>query len=747
MQHSPAGEARGVLRFPFDEARLAAYLTGLQSALLRAGSGRSRQPSPQEQAVQEFGQRLFETLLPDEIRSLYYESRREALRRGMGLRLRLRILAPELAALPWEYLYDQRQADYLCLSRQTPLVRYVEVSQPIEPLTIVPPLRILAMMCSPSDQDPLDVAREQERVRQALQGLERERLVEITWLEGQTWRHLHREMHRGPWHVFHFIGHGGFDPRKNEGLLALAEDNGKTHLLSATELGRLLANHPSLRLVVLNACEGAKGSQRDLFSSTAATLARRGLPAVLAMQEEITDKAAIECTRAFYEALADGLPVDAAVAEARTAISLGIENTMEWGTPVLYMRSPDGVLFDLPQDRRRSSIIGILPTPAPETNKAAPPQPEAQRPPKQVQMSAQHDPNATQVPGALQFPNTQELAEQWMAEANSHFQARQFAQAVALYERVLQLDDSNARAAMRLGRALTELRRPAEAVAAFDRALKLEPDDERLYFLKASVLKELGNYTAALATYEQAIARYPGDDVAHNDKGLILSALNRHQEALASFEQAVRLNVNFAVAHNNKGDALRSLLRYQDALAAYDQAIKLDHTKALFCNNRGCVLLDLQRNQDALAAFDQAIKLDRDYAIAHRNRGEVLDELGRPEEALSEYEWAIELDPQDTYALHCKGAVQRELGRVQGALATYEQLLKLDPQDGLAHTTRGAVLEELKRYPEALQAYEQAIALNPRDGFAWRNKGNVLKRLGRGAEAEEAFQEATRFGA
>jgi WD40 repeat protein len=82
---------------------------------------------------------------------------------------------------------------------------------------------------------------------------------------------------------------------------------------------------------------------------------RRGIPAVLAMQYEITDRAAIEFARAFYEALADGLPVDAAVAEARIAVSLGVTNTVEWGTPVLYMRSPDGVLFRMQEAIERAA--------------------------------------------------------------------------------------------------------------------------------------------------------------------------------------------------------------------------------------------------------------------------------------------------------------------------------------------------------------------------------------------------------
>ena len=58
------------------------------------------------------------------------------------------------------------------------------------------------------------------------------------------------------------------------------------------------------------------------------------------MQFEITDDAAITFSHDFYAAIADGYPVDAALAEARKAIFTS-GNDVEWGTPVLYMRTPD----------------------------------------------------------------------------------------------------------------------------------------------------------------------------------------------------------------------------------------------------------------------------------------------------------------------------------------------------------------------------------------------------------------------
>jgi hypothetical protein len=64
------------------------------------------------------------------------------------------------------------------------------------------------------------------------------------------------------------------------------------------------------------------------------------------MQFAITDDAAIIFAREYYRAIADGYPVDAAFGEARKAVYLD-DNEMEWATPVLFMRAPDGALWDM----------------------------------------------------------------------------------------------------------------------------------------------------------------------------------------------------------------------------------------------------------------------------------------------------------------------------------------------------------------------------------------------------------------
>jgi hypothetical protein len=157
-------------------------------------------------------------------------------------------------------------------------------------------------------------------------------------------------MQGGPWHIFHFVGHATTDDEAGEGFLLLADDYGDSAPLSATQLGRLLADQRTLRLAMLNACQGARGNESGSFSSLASVLVRRGLPAVLAMQYEISDEAAIEFTTSFYQALVANLPIDAAVSEARKAISLATAGSLEWGTPALFMRAPDGMIWKLDKE-------------------------------------------------------------------------------------------------------------------------------------------------------------------------------------------------------------------------------------------------------------------------------------------------------------------------------------------------------------------------------------------------------------
>jgi len=344
-----SGKAQEVVRFPFDKQKMELQQDKLRTALER---GKARHVCLEDvQPVQDIGKELFNAIFTGNVLRLYDKSSSIVAQQETGLRLRLYLNAPELVSYPWEFLHDPQQGDYICFSRNTPVVRYLELPQKIKPISLKPPIRILCMAASPGDCDPLNVAREKEWVEKAVRPLVEQGVITLKWAEDQTWQYLQNEMREGQWHIFHFIGHGEFDQEANEGYIALADKDGNTDRLYARELAQYLADHKSLGLVVLNCCESARSGQQDVISSTSSVLIRSGIPAVIAMQYAISDEAAIVFSGSFYESLADGYPIDASMAEARKAMRQACKGTVEWGTPVLYLRSSDGVLFTIDRNK------------------------------------------------------------------------------------------------------------------------------------------------------------------------------------------------------------------------------------------------------------------------------------------------------------------------------------------------------------------------------------------------------------
>jgi hypothetical protein len=253
---------------------------------------------------------------------------------------------PNVSRIPWEFTVDpDRQDDYLAL--RVPVARSPRLMQSIPPLQVEPPLRVLGVLSRPDDLPALDAERERRDVSDALGRLSSD-MVEMVWLDGDRWTDLADAVRSETWHVLHFVGHGGFDEDSESGFLELADDHGNAIPVLATDLGRLISGNPQLRLVVLNACESAMSGSEGFFTSTAAKLMREGVPAVVAMQYEITDDAALAFSSSFYEGLARGVPVDRAVMLARESVKMTMR-TLEWATPVLFLASDETRVFALPE--------------------------------------------------------------------------------------------------------------------------------------------------------------------------------------------------------------------------------------------------------------------------------------------------------------------------------------------------------------------------------------------------------------
>lgn len=299
------------------------------------------------------GAALGDALLGGAVGVAYDAARQACESADRGLRLTMSLTgAPLLLSLPWELLY--RRPRFIASQRHTPLVRQLDAGSIVAPRPITDTVRILGVVSSPSDLAELDVAAERQRVEQAMAPMVQTGLVQLDWLEPATPKGLREALRDNSYDVLHYVGHSSFTAG-DEGAIYLEAPDGAATEVDNTALALLLADQDTLRLVVLNSCEGARTTLDDPYAGVATTLIQLGVPAVVAMQFEISDAAAIVFAAELYVNLIDRhAPIDVAVSEARKAIYIEV-SPVEWATPVLFVHDPEMRLFDFRQPVADSS--------------------------------------------------------------------------------------------------------------------------------------------------------------------------------------------------------------------------------------------------------------------------------------------------------------------------------------------------------------------------------------------------------
>jgi hypothetical protein len=360
---SEFGEVSSPFSLRLDPWQVHERANALQRHLL-VGPGVSGTSTEDHELARRFGRELFDAALPPgPVRERFEAARDAALLRGVDLRVILRTGAPGLAALPWDLMFsdDPRTVG----DRRMPVVRYAAHEVADHPPRLPNRIRILGLTPFPPSQSAGVMDVERDWLARALRESSASGRVELRWLTNGTWQEVQTALLEGPWHVIHFFGHGGFDEERGEGFLYVRDETGETTRLAAKALGRLVGDQRALRLVILKSSVGVADGSLDVFASTAATLLDRGCPSVVTLPLRIPDGAAAEFDRSVYSAIAEGEPIDSALAAAMASMARAAPSGFAWVAPTLFTRVYTGAVFEVSK---------------PRTEKA-PPKREASRPP------------------------------------------------------------------------------------------------------------------------------------------------------------------------------------------------------------------------------------------------------------------------------------------------------------------------------------------------------------------------------
>jgi len=291
----------------------------------------------------------------------------------------------------------------------------------------------------------------------------------------------------------------------------------------------------------------------------------------------------------------------------------------------------------------------------------------------------------------------------------------------------------NARALNDFGNALDSAGRRSEALASYDRALQLKPDYAMAYYNKAESLLKMGQTAAAIELFDRSLRISPDYFKALRGKGDALVKAGQGDLAIPLYQEALRLQPDDADAARSLGIALVGAGRGGEAIERFEAVLRENPQDARTHSNLGYAYLKLGRVELAVLHLGAAAQLQPDSAENHGNYAVALDRAGRLTDAIGEYRQVIRLKPDDAVAHYTLGNVWAHKGDLLQAVAAYQDALKYRPEYPEAHNNLGTVLRRLGRVDEARDHYRLALKVRPDYPQARRN----LAALGASEDAPE----------
>ena len=296
----------------------------------------------------------------------------------------------------------------------------------------------------------------------------------------------------------------------------------------------------------------------------------------------------------------------------------------------------------------------------------------------------------------------------------------------SLWTHALACTSNNYIAHNNLGAALLTKGNVAEAIAHFQKALQIKPDYAEAQNNLGNALLKKGNVDEAIAHYQRALQIRPYYAEARNNLGNALLKNGHVDEAISDYRRALQLKPDNAEAHNNLGEALLKKGKVDEAIAQFQKALQIKPDNAAAHYNLGNALLQKGGADEAIAQFQKALQIIPDYADASYNLGNALLQKGDVDDAIACYQRALETDPNFAEAHNNLGNALFQRGRVDEAIAQFRQALQIEPGYAEASYNLGEALLKKGNADEAISLYQRALQTKPDYPAALNNLAWVL---------------------
>ncbi len=234
-------------------------------------------------------------------------------------------------------------------------------------------------------------------------------------------------------------------------------------------------------------------------------------------------------------------------------------------------------------------------------------------------------------------------------EGNAHYKKKEFDQAIACYEKAIELDPENMVFLLNIASVKLEQGDLEACVEQCDKALELGREVNATFANMAKAHERKGNAYMKHKMYEKAIEAFEFAQL-ENQTSAVANKLKKCQVAKKKAEAEAYLDPAKAAEAKERGNEKFKAGDFSGAMEAYTEAIKRDPTNAVYYGNRASAATKIMDFGRAMEDCEKALELDPKYVKIHIKKANVHFFLKEYHKCLRSYQAALDLDPQNAEA-------------------------------------------------------------------------------------------------
>ncbi|KAJ4779639.1 UDP-N-acetylglucosamine--peptide N-acetylglucosaminyltransferase 110 kDa subunit [Rhynchospora pubera] len=293
-----------------------------------------------------------------------------------------------------------------------------------------------------------------------------------------------------------------------------------------------------------------------------------------------------------------------------------------------------------------------------------------------------------------------------------------------------------------------------EASELYQKALKADPSYKPAAGCLAIVLTDLGTSLKLAGNTEEGIQKYyealeidSHYAPAYYNLGVVFSEMMQYDMALSCYEKAALERPLYAEAYCNMGVIYKNRGELEAAIACYERCLTISPNFEIAKNNMAIALTDLGTKvklegdiNQGVAYYKKALYYNWHYADAMYNLGVAYGEMLKFEMAIVFYELALHFNPRCAEACNNLGVIYKDRDNLDKAVECYQMALSIKPNFSQSLNNLGVVYTVQGKMDAAASMIEKAIAANPTYAEAYNNLGVLYRDAGNIALAIDSYE-------